>query len=470
VPQEAKSSSHTIGRLGTERIGKLLLEFSIPAVAGMFVNAIYNIVDRIYIGQGVDPIGIGAIGIVMPIMLFAGALGMLVGGGANTLFSIKLGEGRADETEKIMGHAISLLCIVGTIGMVVSLIFMEPLLKDVLGVSDQMYPYSKTYLTSIQYGTPFNCMGAGLTHFIRSDGHPKTSMLVQIAGAVTNNILDPILIFGFDLGVVGAAWATIFSQIATWVLVIGYFNSSWTKLRFRLKKMIPTLNLTGRIMTLGFAPFSMMMAMSLVGILQNVQILKYGGDEALTAMTIVFSMLTMVMMPIQGIGQGAQPILGYNYGAKNYTRVKRCFKLELIVSACVLTFGFLVAELIPGLCFRLFSRDTGSLRDLTIRTIRIIVIMFPIVAFQLTGGQFFQAIGKPIQATIVSLSRQILLFIPCLLFLPLVWRAFGANPVEGVFFTFPISDALASILSFIFLSWEFGKWKKLESNTNTVKT
>ncbi|MDR1904126.1 MAG: MATE family efflux transporter [Treponema sp.] len=462
MAQDAHRPAQASDRLGTDSINKLLLDFSIPAVVGMVVNAVYNVVDRIYIGQGVDPLAIAGIGLVMPIMLFAGSMGVLIGVGANSLFAIRLGEGRRDEVEKIMGHTIALLFFLGAIGMTVTFLFMETLLVKVMNVSEQIYPYAKTYLTIIQYGVPVHCMGAGLTHLIRSDGRPKTSMLVQLAGAVANIILDPIFIFGLKMGVAGAAWATIISQAVTWLLIIAYFNSPMTGLRFRLKKMIPTLSLSGKIMALGFGPSVMMLSMSIVGIVQNNQIILYGGDEALTAMTITFSMITLVMMPIQGIGQGAQPILGFNYGAKQYDRVRRCFKLSLLAGACLLTLGFLTAELVPGLCFGLFSRDRGILRELTIRTIRITVMMFPIVAFQMMGGQFFQAIGKPVQGTIVSLSRQILFFIPCLFLLPLVWQALGGKAIEGVFFAFPISDAMSSILSFGFIRYEFHKWCKIK--------
>jgi len=200
--------------------------------------------------------------------------------------------------------------------------------------------------------------------------------------------------------------------------------------------------------------------MSLVGILQNATILKYGGDEALTAMTILFSVLIVIMMPLMGIGQGAQPIIGYNYGAKQYDRVKKCFKLAVIACTIFLSCGFIVAQFTPGLCFSLFSKDTGSLRELGILTMRICTSMFPFIAFQMMGGQFFQAIGKPVQASILSLSRQILFFIPSLLLLPVLFEAINIRPIYGVYCTFPLSDFCSSIISAIFVFREFRKWKK----------
>jgi putative MATE family efflux protein len=448
-------------RIGKDPIGKLLFDFSIPAIIGMFVNAIYNIVDRIYIGQGVDTLGIAGIGLVMPIMMIIQAVSMLVGIGANSLFSIRLGEGRSDEVEKIMGNAFTLLFLLPAVCIIVCFIFMEPILRDIMKASGDVYEYAASYLRVILYGAIFAAMSPGLTHFIRSDGHPKTSMLVQIVGAVMNIILDPIFIFVFDLGVAGAAWATIISQFVSFIFVLGYFSSKWTRLRFRFKYMRPDAKLAGSILAIGFAPFIMQFAMSLVGILQNATILKYGGDEALTAMTILFSVLIVIMMPLMGIGQGAQPIIGYNYGAKQYDRVKKCFKLAVIACTIVLSCGFIVAQFTPGLCFSLFSKDTGSLRELGILTMRICTSMFPFIAFQMMGGQFFQAIGKPIQASILSLSRQILFFIPSLLLLPVLFEAIGIRPIYGVYCTFPLSDFCSSIISAIFVFREFRAWKKI---------
>jgi putative MATE family efflux protein len=447
--------------IGTDSIGRLLLRFSIPAIIGMLVNAIYNIVDRIYLGQGVDPLAIAGVGMVMPVMMIIQAFSMLIGIGANSLFSIRLGEGRSDEVEKIMGHAFALLFLLPAFCITISLIFIEPILRDIMNVSDQIYPYAYNYLRVILYGAIFAAMSPGLTHFIRSDGHPKTSMLVQIVGAVTNIILDPIFIFTFKLGVAGAAWATIISQFVTFIFVMGYFSSKWTRLRFRIKFMKLNVKLTLGICAIGFAPFIMQFAMSLVGILQNAVILKYGGDEALTAMTIFFSTMIVFIMPLMGIGQGAQPIIGYNYGAKQFARVKKCFKYSFLACTCVLSAGFIVTQLAPEFCFSLFSEDTGSLRQLGMLTIRICTCTFPIIGMQMMGGQFFQAIGKPVQSTILSLSRQILFFIPSLLLLPLLFNKIGFPPIYGVYWTFPVSDTFSTILSGSFVLKEFSNWKKL---------
>jgi len=450
-------------RIGKDPIGKLLISFSVPAIIGMLVNALYNIVDRIYLGQGVDPLAIAGIGLVMPVMMIVMAVSMLVGIGANSLFSIRMGERRHDEVEKIMGNAFTLLFLIPAVCIIIAMVFMEPILRDIMKAEGKVYEYASTYLRITLYGAIFGAMSPGLTHFIRSDGHPKTSMLVQIAGAVLNIILDPIFIFVLDLGVAGAAWVTVISQFVSFLLVMGYFNSKWTRLRFRVKNMQLDLKLAGAIVAIGFAPFIMQFAMSLVGMLQNATIIKYGGDEALTAMTIFFTVMSIVIMPLMGIGQGAQPIIGYNYGAKQYDRVKKCFKLALLALTGFLTIGFLVTQFAAGFCFSLFSKDTGSLRELGIVTMRICTSMFPFVAVQLLGGQFFQAIGKPVQAAVLGLSRQIIFLIPAILFFPVLFETFGIRPVFGVYWAFPFSDLCSSVISAVFVIREFRKLDKIKA-------
>ena len=454
-PKPPLSATAATDRIGKESIGRLLLSFSIPAIIGMLVNALYNIVDRIYLGQGVDHLAIAGVGLVMPVTMIIMAFSMLVGIGANSLFAIRMGEKRHDEVEKIMGHAFVMLFLFPALCIIAVLIFMEPILRDLMGADGKVYEYAETYLRITLYGAVFGAMSPGITHFIRSDGHPKTSMMVQIVGAALNIILDPIFIFVLDMGVAGAAWVTVISQFISLVFVMGYFNSKWTRLRFRVKYMKLEPRLAGKILAIGFAPFIMQFAMSFVGVLQNAVIIKYGGDDALTAMTIFFTVFILLFMPMMGIGQGAQPIIGYNYGAKQFDRVKKCFKWATIACTVFLITGFLIINIFPGLLFSMFSKDTGSLRELSILTMRICTSMFPIIAIQMMGGQFFQAIGKPVQATIVSLSRQILFLIPALLFLPSLFEIFGLRPLYGVYWAFPLSDFCATIISAVFVIREF---------------
>jgi putative MATE family efflux protein len=436
-------------RIGTERIGKLLLDFSVPAIIGMLVNAVYNIVDRIYVGQGVDPLGIAGITVAMPVMMIMMAASMLIGIGANSLFAIRLGEGRPEEVEKIMGHAFILLLLIPGVVILFSLIFLDRILLNVLGASEEVFPYAKTYLRIILYGGVFSSMGPGINHFIRSDGHPRTSMLTQIIGAVINIILDPVFIFVFDWGIAGAAWATIISQFVSFVWVMYYFNSRWTRLRFRLRDMRLEAALSFRIIAIGFAPFAMQVAIGLVNILLNRSLFVYGGDIAVTAMGIVYSILIIIFMPLQGINMGAQPIIGYNYGAKKYNRVKKTFKWAVFSATVFVCAGWVLIQLVPGFFISVFRNEEGPLMDMGIRTLRISTLFLPVLGFQMLSSSFFQAIGKAFQGTILSLSRQILFYIPLLLTLP---RFFGIN---GVFAAMPAADFCAVILSLSFIIREF---------------
>ncbi|GHV65007.1 MATE family efflux transporter [Spirochaetia bacterium] len=454
-------------RIGTARVGKLLLDFSIPAIIGMMVNALYNIVDRIYVGQGVDPLGIAGITIAMPLMIILQASSMLIGVGANSLFSIRLGEGRRDVVEKIMGHAFALLFIIPGIVVTLLLIFTDRLLLDALGTSEAVFPYAKTYLRIILYGGIFSAMGPGINHFIRSDGHPRTSMLTQILGAGINIILDPIFIFGFGWGIAGAAWATIISQFISFVWVMYYFNSRHTRLRFRIRDMKLELNLALKIITIGFAPFAMQLAIGLVNIILNRALFRYGGDVAVSAMGIVYSIMVMIFMPLQGLNQGVQPIIGYNYGAKKYDRVLRAYKLAVVSGTIFVAMGFLVVQLFPRLFIAVFRNEQGPLMEMGSRALRICTIFLPFLAFQIISSNYFQAIGKPVQGTILSLSRQILFYIPLLLILP---RIFG---IYGVYSAMPAADSLSIILSAIVMIREIKRLKALEkqnSNTNDSVT
>ncbi|GMO27311.1 MAG: MATE family efflux transporter [Termitinemataceae bacterium] len=445
-------------RIGTEKIEKLLFDFSIPAIIGMVVSAIYNIVDRIYVGQGVDSLGIAAISLVMPVMLILMAASMLIGVGANSLFSIRLGEGRRNEVEKIMGHAFALLFLVPGIVIVVSLVFLDEILIKILKASPDIFPFAKTYLQIIFYGGIFSAMGPGLNHFIRSDGHPRTSMFTQLLGAIINIVLDPIFIFVFDWGIAGAAWATIISQFVSFVWVMIYFNSGWTKLRFRLQYFKLELHLTLSIIAIGFAPFAMQAAISFVNILLNRSLSTYGGDIAVTAMGVAYSVFIMIIMPLQGLNQGAQPIIGYNYGAKQFGRVKKTYKLAVIYSTIFCLVGFALLHIFPEIIISAFKIQRGSdLMAMSVQAMRISTMLMPILGFQIISSNYFQAIGKPLQGTLLSLSRPIIFYIPLLMIMP---NFYG---VRGVFLAMPLADSIALFLSLCVMFFEIRRLNRLSA-------
>ena len=434
-------------QLGEERIVKLLLKFSIPAITGMVVNALYNVIDRIFIGQGVGRMGIAGLTVAFPLMTVMMALSMLIGLGATALISIRLGERRKEEAELILGNAMVCLIGIALTVTVLGLIFLDPLLR-LFGASPEVLPFARGYIRIILLGEIFMSIGFGMNHFIRAEGNPKVAMLTMLLGAVTNTILDPIFIFLFDWGVAGAAWATIISQAVTAAWVLAYFLRNQSHLRIRVRNLKLKLTVVREITAIGSAPFLMQMAASVIGIILNNSLVRYGGDLAISAMGIVNSLSMLFLMPIFGINQGSQPIIGYNYGAEKYDRVKKALKLAIAAATSVVIVGFAIVQLFPESLVLLFSRKDPELIALASRAMRIFLIMLPIIGFQIVSANYFQAVGKPRQAMILSLSRQVLLLIPALLILP---RYFGLN---GVFYAGPVADFGSSVITGIWLYFE----------------
>lgn len=434
-------------QLGEARISKLLLKFSIPAITGMVVNALYNVVDRIFIGQGVGRMGIAGLTVAFPLMTVMMALAMLIGLGATALISIRLGEQRKTEAELILGNAM--ICLIGIALTVTTLglIFLDPLLR-LFGASPEVLPFARAYMRIILLGEVFMSIGFGMNHFIRAEGNPKIAMLTMLLGAITNTILDPIFIFVFDWGVEGAAWATIVSQFFSAAWVLSYFLRKKSHLRIQLKNLKPKSAVILNIIAIGSAPFMMQMAASVIGVILNNSLVRYGGDLAISAMGIVNSVTMFFLMPIFGINQGAQPIIGYNYGAEKFDRVKKALKLAISAATLVVLIGFAMVRLFPNSLAGLFSKQDPELIALSSRAMQIFLTMLPITGFQIVGANYFQAVGKPKHALILSLSRQVLFLIPALLILP---RFFG---LYGVFYAGPVADFGSSVVTGIRLFLE----------------
>ncbi|NLK97898.1 MAG: MATE family efflux transporter [Epulopiscium sp.] len=430
-------------QLRSEKIGTLLLKFSIPAIVGMLVNALYNIVDRIFIGQGVNALAITGIGLVFPIMTVMMAFGMLIGIGSTALISIRLGEKRQDEAEHILGNAFTLLVIVSLAITVLGLIFIDPLLV-IFGASPDTIGYAKDYIVIILYGTIFNALGFGLNNIIRAEGNPKAAMLTMLLGAIINTILDPIFIFVFNMGVKGAAYATIIGQLANTIYVLSYFNSKKSILKIHRKHMKLSKEIVIGIFAIGMSPFAMQMAASVVQLLSNNALKTHGGDLAIGAMSIISSAVMIFFMPIFGINQGAQPIIGYNYGAKQYDRVKHTLKLAVGAATVISLVGFITVQVFPQAIIRIFNDDPELLR-IGSSGIRVYLAMMPIIGFQIVSANYFQAIGKAKISMFLSLLRQVTLLIPLLLILPPI---FG---LTGVWLSAPTADFISSIITGIYV-------------------
>lgn len=428
--------------LKNEKIGKLLLKFSIPAIIGMVVNALYNVVDRMYIGW-IGPLAMTGIGLSLPLMTLLMGFGMLVGIGAGSRISIKLGEGHQDEAERILGNAFTLLFFIMGAVMVLGLLFKTPLLY-LFGASEATIGYADEYLTIILYGAIFQGLGFGLTGVMRSEGHPTIAMMTTIGAALTNIVLDPIFIFGLDMGIAGAALATILSQFFSMMVVIYHFTKGKSRLKLHSRNLKLSKAVVISIVSIGMSPFFMQVAASVVSVIANNSLKAYGGDIAIGAMTVINAIAIFFLMPIFGINQGTQPIVGYNYGAKEYGRVKQALKLAITAGVAVATTGFILTQFLTEPLVRIFNSDPELIAVAT-KGMRIFLSMLPLVGFQIISANYFQAVGKAPKAIFLSLLRQVLVLIPLLIILP---KIFG---LTGVWYAGPTADFVASLLTAIFL-------------------
>ncbi len=449
--------------LGQGSVGKLLLKFSIPAIIGMIVNALYNIVDRIFIGQipgGVGELALSGVTVTFPISTVIMAFGMLVGIGSAALISIRLGQQKKDEAEKILGNALILVIIILVALAIITFPFLDKLLVA-FGASEKILPYAKEYIQIIIAGGVIQNIGFGLNAAIRSEGNPKIAMLTMLLGAITNTVLDPIFIFVFDMGVAGAAIATVIAQLASTIWVLYHFTKGKSILKLRKENFKLDKEIIKSIFAIGMSPFFMQLAASLVGVISNNALLTHGGDFAIGAMGVISSVAMMCLMPVFGINQGSQPIIGYNYGAKNYKRVKKAWMLAVIAAVAITTTGFLVVELAAPSIIRIFNSN-ADLVAIGTHGIRIYLSMLPVIGFQVISTNYFQAVGKAKISMFLSLVRQVIVLIPLLLILPPI---FGLN---GVWISGPTSDAVASIITVFFVMRELKELKQQEMETRVA--
>lgn len=443
-------------RLGEEKISKLLMEFSIPAIIGMVVNTLYNIVDRMYIGniKDIGGLALTGVGITMPIMTIIMAFGMLIGIGTSARISLKLGEHKREEAEKHLGNAFTLIIIASVLITIIGLVFMHKIL-GLFGASADTEIYAREYMQIIFFGTIFNMLSFGLNHSIRSDGSPKVAMLSMLIGAGTNIILDPIFIFVFGMGVRGAAIATVISQIVSTIWILYYFTKGKSNLKIKREYLSLDKAIVLSIFSIGVSPFSMQIAQSIVQVLANNALKTYGGDLAIGAMTIINSVAMIFMMPIFGLNQGSQPIIGYNYGAEKYKRVKQAVKSATIVATIIVSIGWIITQAAPHLLISIFNRDE-QLVGIASTGMRIFLLMLPVVGAQVISSNYFQSIGKAKISMFLSLLRQVILLIPCLIILP---KIFG---LTGVWLAGAVADGLSSLITLIIFFMSVRKLKDKE--------
>lgn len=438
--------------LGTKPIGKLLMQYSLPAIIAMTASSLYNMVDSIFIGQGVGPMAISGLALTFPFMNLAAAFGAGVGVGASSCISVKLGQKDYKTAQQALGSTVTLNLIIGIAFSIVSLLFLDPILYF-FGASEQTLPYARDYMVIILLGNVFSHMYFGMNSVLRAVGKPRHAMNATIFTVVLNTILDPIFIYPMNLGIQGAAYATILSQVLAlvWQMRILSNKNELLHLRrgiYRLKKSI-----VENIIAIGLSPFSMNVCACIVVIFINKGLLQYSGDLAVGAYGIANKVCFIFVMVNMGLNQGMQPIAGYNYGAMKFDRLMQVLKLAVIVGTCITTCGFLVAEFIPGACARLFTTDSELIR-LSVNGMRIMMAAFVLVGSQMVITNFFQSIGKAKISMFLSLSRQMIFLLPMLLLLPLFLG------VDGIWWAMPISDTIAEIVAVVMMMKYMRKFKE----------
>lgn len=442
----------------TEPIGRLIVKFAVPSVIALLVNSLYNIVDQIFIGWGVGYLGNGATNIVFPITIIALALSMMIGNGGAAYLSLKMGEGEVETAKKGIGNAVTLVTIVSILLAVIFLVWIDPILT-LFGATDVLRPFALEYGFIIGAGLPFMMISAAINSMIRADGSPKYAMLSMVIGAIINVILDPVFIFVFQMGVKGAAIATIIGQVASFVVSVLYMPH-FKSVQLNKSSFAPCAKVSVNIVIFGLSSFITQFAITIVMALTNNLLAKYGAQSVygaeipLTATGIVMKVNQIMIAILLGIATGTQPIIGYNYGAKSYHRVKKALEISLIASEIVSVAAFLIFQFAPMSVVSLFGSEEGLYNEFAVKAFRIFLMLCPLTGFQTIAAVYLQAVGKPVKSAILSLARQIIFFVPTALILPIFLG------VEGVLWTGPVADGLAFLLSLAFLLYERNHLKR----------
>ena len=436
--------------LGTEPIGKLLAQYAIPAIIAMTASSLYNMVDSIFIGHGVGALAISGLALTFPLMNLAAAFGSLVGVGASTLVAVKLGQKDYQGANDVLGNVLVLNVVLGILFTAVFLVFLDPVLYF-FGASEHTIPYARDYMRIILYGNVITHLYLGLNSVLRSCGFPRMAMYATLLSVVINCALNPLFIFGFGWGIEGSAWATVISQVISLAWQLIHFSNPKQLLHFQkdIYKLRP--DIVKGVLAIGLSPFLMNLCACLIVILINRGLKEHGGDMAIGAYGIVNRISFLFVMIIMGFNQGMQPIAGYNYGARLFPKVKEVTGLTMRWATGVATTGFLLCELVPAWIIRMFTTD-AELIDISVYGLRVVFAVFPVVGFQMVASNFFLSIGMSKQAIFLSLTRQLIFLIPCLIVLPMWLGALG------VWVSMPISDLVAAIVTAVLLVRQFKKF------------
>lgn len=455
--------------LGTLPVGKLLVNFSVPAIISCLINSIYNIVDQIFIGQGVGYLGNAATTVAFPLMTILLAFGTMIGAGSSAHAAIRLGERNEREAVEALNNAFRFTIILGIVIMIIGFIFLTPILT-LFGATDNIMPYALDYTGIILLGTPFNLVSIVLSNLARTDGHPRMSMYGMLIGAALNTVLDPIYIFVFHWGVRGAAIATITSQIISAIVLTTYFvrasKNNPRHMRLECKWMKLDFGLISRFLVLGISSGITQSVACIMQVVMNKSLVYYGdlspigGDVALSAMGVVMK-IAMIMGAFGiGVGIGAQPILGYNRGARKFDRIRKTYRMAVIFATVLIFVCWIFCQTMPETIIGIFGKDNAGFTEFAVKCLRIYLFSIFCAGFQIVSTNYFQATGQPLKASILSMLRQLLLLIPLILILPLFMG------LDGILFSAPIADVGSAIIVAFFI---FPEMRKLNAAVHEQK-
>ena len=461
-----------VARLGTGSIPKLITEFAIPAIVGMIVNSAYNLIDALFLGQAVGEIGLAATQVAMPIMTVFLAIAMLIGAGGNALAALRLGEGKKDEAEHVLGNTVTLSIILSVIVAIVASI--PPAFDFLLTISsatDDVRPGATIFLRIICYGYILQCIGFGINNFIRTSGAPNRALMTMVIGAVACIAFNYLFVMVMGLGIMGSALATVCGQACSCASVLWYFLfTKGVPLKLRAKYLPADWKLCGNILALGVASFFTQVGAAIVSFVTNFLLVKYGAmhpigaDNALASIGLVMRVAMFTVMPLVGVSIAIQPILGFNYGAKLYCRVRETLRDGIIAATGIAVLMFAIVHIWPAQIVNMFGITDEGLVTFTIFALKVMLFMLPVVGFQIVGANYFQATGQPMKSSLLSLSRQILFLVPMLFILPEVLPSIvpGVTGLDALYIATPVSDACATILTLVFVIIELRRLHRLE--------
>jgi len=446
--------------LGNKRIGPLLLKLAIPTTIGMIANSLYNVVDTIFIGRGVGTLAIAGIGIVFPIQMIIMAIAQLFGMGAASMLSRSLGKKDYGRAANIAGNSFVASLAFGAFAAILVFIFLNPILKA-FGATESILPFARDYLSVVAFGFIYFPFLVSSNNLVRAEGDAKNAMIVMLLATGINTALDPVFIFVLGLGIRGAAYATIIAQFCGFLYIVLYYALKRSALSIRIHHFRMKFVILKEMVSLGFASFIRQVSMSILIVVVNNSLKVYGGDIAIAVFSVVNRVIMFIIMPLFGVVMGAQPMIGFNYGAGKLGRVKETLRTSVITTFVIGAVFFIPFMIFPSAIIGLFSTDAALIEN-GIFPFRMIILLFPFIGFQIIGAGFFQSIGKAVPSIVLSLTRQVLFLIPLILLLPM------AMGLSGIWISFPIADFLSIAVTGVLLAREIKKINRMELAVNEV--